>query len=83
MKKLPLLCVAALLVSLTSCKKSYKCECTTDYDGDKVVTNRSISKTTKKTAEAICGDYSQTETYQAISGTGSYSETYNTSCVLK
>jgi hypothetical protein len=48
MKKFPILGIAILLLSLVSCKKAYKCECTTSSNGDSIVTTRDISKTTKK-----------------------------------
>lgn len=83
MKNLPILAVAALALSLASCKKSYKCECTTNYNNDKVVRTHDISKTSKTTAEAICGDYTETDTYTTLSPAGTSTETYATNCELK
>ena len=83
MKKLPILGIAAMLLSLVSCKKAYTCECTTTYDNDVVVSTRDISKTSKKTAEAICGNYSEKDTYTSISPAQTNTETYNTICALK
>jgi hypothetical protein len=84
MKKLSILGIAAMALSLASCKKAYKCECTTNFDADdKMVVTRDIAKTSKKTAEAICGNYSTTETYSTYSPVGTESETALTTCELK
>jgi hypothetical protein len=84
MKKLSILGIATMMLSLASCKKAYKCECTTNFDADdKMVVTRDIAKTNKKTAEAICGDYSTTETYSTFSPVVIESATSLTTCELK
>ena len=84
MKKLSILGIATLMLSLASCKKAYKCECVTNFDADdKMVITRDIAKSSKKTAEAICGDYSTTETYSTFSPAGIKSSTSTTDCELK
>ncbi|MCE3258862.1 MAG: hypothetical protein K0S12_503 [Bacteroidetes bacterium] len=85
MKQLSILPLLLIGASLASCKKDYKCECTTNYSSGKSVSTREIAKATKKTATAICGDYQEvyTDTYNSGSGTVTYTETYNTNCELK
>lgn len=83
MKNLSLLCIATAMISLASCKKEYTCECTTNYDDDKIVTTRDISKTSKSTAEAICGNYSEADTYTNFSPANVTTDTYMTTCALK
>lgn len=85
MKKVILFSFSALAFVFMSCKKNYTCTCTytdTTY-GYQEVTTRDISKTSKKNAEAICGDY--TTVYTDISGSGSStgSDSYAYTCVLK
>lgn len=84
MKKIAVLAIALSTLSISSCKKAYKCECTTsDAYGTRVIT-RDISKTGEKNAHAICGNY--IDTYTGVvpgSSTASYVETINTSCSLK
>lgn len=83
MKNLSILCIATAMISLASCKKAYTCECTTNYGSDKTVTTRDISKTSKGTAEAICGNSSQADTYTNFSPANTTTDTYVTTCTLK
>lgn len=99
MKKITLLAVAALSISLASCRKDYVCECTTTGSGAKVngssvnsgnvktVNKRSIPKATKKTAKSICGGGSQvtTSSYNDPNQGTTYNSEDNssTSCKLK
>lgn len=86
MKKV-LFLTAVTVIALSSCKKTYKCECTSSNSYSTTVTTRDISKTDKKTAEAVCGDESTvyTENYSAGSGTsaGTTVTTTTTDCSLK
>lgn len=55
MKKYSLILpISILLLGLASCKKSYKCTCTSDIDGS--ITNISDYKLTKPDAESACGN---------------------------
>ncbi len=83
MKKISLLAIALFTLSISSCKKAYKCECTTSDAYGTTVSTRDISKTSEKNAQAICGN--STETYTGI-GSGSSTSIVvnsNTSCSLK
>lgn len=53
MKKITLLAVAALAISFASCKKDYKCVCTST-SGSVTVENTITAKTSKKSATAWC-----------------------------
>lgn len=54
-KYLFLLFIPAWVAGLSSCKKDWNCECTTDYGGGNVVTTTTfIPKQTKKDAETAC-----------------------------
>jgi hypothetical protein len=95
MKKLTLLAIACLAISFASCKKDYVCQCTTvgtNYSGSNtitspgvVITKREISKTSKKNAEAICGNSVQTTTssYVQQGVTYSFSDVQTSTCALK
>jgi len=85
MKKITVLAVASLTLTLSSCKKAYTCVCTTTDSNGSLVSTRDISKTSEKTAQAICGNSSQvyTETFNAGSGTSTSSYNSLTSCDLK
>ena len=88
MKKINILAAVAYVLILSSCKKPYTCECTTIYSDGTVVSKRDISKTSKKTAKAICGGGTDvyTETYSSgsgTSGTTAYTDSAVTSCELK
>ncbi len=74
MKKLTLLAFITLSISITSCKKAYQCECvsketssTTNGVANPVSNNsststREISKTSKKNAQANCGNSTEVNT---------------------
>jgi hypothetical protein len=82
MKRIVVLITVGIALGLPSCKKAYTCECTSSDSFNTVVTTREISKTGKKTAEAICGDY--TTVYTPVnSGSGSTTLTESTNCALK
>lgn len=53
MKKITLLAVAALAISFASCKKDYKCVCTSTTSGITIETT-TTAKSTKKSATAWC-----------------------------
>lgn len=97
MKKIILLASVITVASFASCKKAAKCECTTTvtsqtYNGTNsmgnqtqtTVSTRDISKTSKKTAEAICGGGTTTDTYNS-GGTSSNTSITNssTTCAIK
>ncbi|PBQ32792.1 hypothetical protein CNR22_13745 [Sphingobacteriaceae bacterium] len=73
------------MISLASCKKDYTCVCSTNYDSDKSVTTRDVSNSSKKNAEAICGNSTEVYTYTYTNNgvTVVDSETYLTTCELK
>jgi hypothetical protein len=95
MKKLTLLAVTCLAISFASCKKDYVCQCTTvgtSSSGSNtiassgvVITKRDISKTSKKNAEAICGNYVQTTStsYNSQGVTYTFSDVQTSTCALK
>lgn len=95
MKKLSLLAITLISASVASCKKDYVCECvtvgtstsgsTTVNNNAVVVTKRDISKTNKKTAEAICGNYTQTSSssYMVQGTMYSFSDVETSTCGLK
>lgn len=62
MKKIaPIVAIALLAVTFTSCKKNYTCECKTTMNGvSTVASGTSTGKISKKDAEAACnkGDIS-------------------------
>jgi hypothetical protein len=70
MKQIIILIIPAVLLIVSSCKRAYSCECTTiDSLGGTATTKRDISKTSKKTAQAICGNYTSEYTYTDGSST--------------
>jgi hypothetical protein len=81
MKKLGIAIVAAVVLS--SCQKTYVCECSS-YDGFGTNnSSREISKTSKKTAKAICGNSTETYSSPAAQGNGATIITQTTNCELK
>jgi hypothetical protein len=82
MKK-SILSITLVAMYFVSCKKAYKCECTTEDSYSKVVNTKDISKTSKKNAQAICGNSTSvySDPYSSGSSTSPYTE--NTTCVLK
>ena len=98
MKKIILLASVITVASFASCKKTAKCECTTtitsytsngvDVLGNQTqttVSTRDIAKTSKKTAAAICGGGTTTQTQTSTSGSTTYTDIMNTSttCAIK
>jgi hypothetical protein len=95
MKTITLAAIACLAITVVSCKKDYVCQCTTvgsSYSGSStssypgvIVTKRDIPKTSKKTAEAICGDYVQTtsSSYTSQGVTYTFSDIQTSTCSLK
>jgi hypothetical protein len=97
MKKISLLAITALSISFASCKKSYHCECTTVQtssvtngvadtpSSDKNVSIREISKTSKKNAQANCGNSTEEGTSSYSFGSTTYNNVtkYSTTCTLK
>lgn len=57
MKKIITLSLAVVALSLASCKKDYTCTCTASTGGSNTYT---ITKASKKTAQANCASYTQT-----------------------
>ena len=100
MKKITLLAAVLVAVSFASCKKAAKCECTTTssttkngipqttspYVSNSQVTTTEISKTSKKTAAAMCGNTTdvatRTESYPGTS-TDVYVTTTSSTCSIK
>jgi len=97
MKKIILLASVITVASFASCKKAATCECTTTvtsqtYNGvnsmgtssQTTVNTREISKTSKKTAAAICGNGTETSTYNS-GGSSSNTQITNssTTCAIK
>ena len=98
MKKITLLAAVVIAVSFASCKKAAKCECTrsmtsTSTDGVSgtpsnavTVSTREISKTSKKTAAAICGNSTEVTTSSFTNFSGGTSVTtnnYSSTCSIK
>ena len=95
MKKIILLASVITVASFASCKKTAKCECTTTLTGvtsngisqnlgsytESTVTTKEISKTSKKTAAAMCGNEATTTTKADNTGADVYS--YSTTCAIK
>ncbi len=83
--KITFLAIALFTIMVSSCKKAYTCQCTTTDPYGSSVSTRDISKTSKNTAEAICGNSSDVYTQAFNSGSGTATSTYNsiTSCSLK
>ncbi len=96
MKKIVLLAVVIAATSFASCKKAYKCECTRTktgetYNGVAVplvggvstqTETREISKSSKKSATAMCGNSTDTDTYTSTGGNVTI-DSYATTCSLK
>ena len=97
MKKIILLASVITVASFASCKKAATCECTTTvtsetYNGvnsmgtssQTTVETREISKTSKKTAAAICGNGTTTSTYNSGGSSSNTSITNSsTTCAIK
>lgn len=95
MKKITLLAITCLALSVVSCKKDYVCQCTTVGSNSSgsgtavsagvIVTKRDISKTNRKTAEAICGNYTETisSSYVSQGVTYTFSNISTSTCSLK
>lgn len=97
MKKITLLALTALTISFASCKKAYHCECTTVQtssvtngvtdtpSGDKTTSTREISKSSKKNAQANCGNSTEESTSSYSFGGTTYNNVtkYSTTCTLK
>lgn len=95
MKTITLAAIASLAISVVSCKKDYTCQCTTVGSSSSgsatfaspavVTTKRDIPKTSRKTAEAICGDYTQTasSSYTSQGVTYTFTDIQTTSCKVK
>ena len=98
MKKIILLASVITVASFASCKKAAKCECTTtvtSYTSNGVdvlgnqsqttVTTRDISKTSKKTAAAMCGGGTDVQTSTSTSGGTTYTDilSSSTTCAIK
>ncbi len=91
MKKVSILAVTILALCQFSCKKDYTCECkVTSSVGNAYTTTREIPQTNKKTAKAICGNYSSVNTEQIFSASGTnalpvgtVNETTSATCTLK
>jgi hypothetical protein len=83
MKKIGIAILAVVAVSLTSCQKSYVCECTTSDGFGSNYSSREISKTSKKTAKAICGNSTEIYTSPAAQGNGASTLMVTTTCELK
>jgi len=72
MKQVIILAIAAVTLTVSSCKRAYSCECTSvNSIGGTTITKRDISKTSKKTAQAICGSYTSEYNYADASSTTS------------
>ena len=95
MKKIMLLAAVISVASFASCKKAATCECTTtitSYTADGVnilgtnsqstVETFEIAKTDKKTAAAICGNSTTTDTEKS-SGGPTYIMNSSTTCAIK
>jgi len=80
MKKITLLAVAALAISFASCKKDYKCVCTTS-SGSTTVESTSTAKTSKKSATAWCEAGPKTTT--TVNGTPVTNAGTAATCVIK
>ena len=98
MKKIMLLAAVVSVASFASCKKAATCECTTTVtsytengvnilgtQSQTTVETRQISKTDKKTAAAMCGNSTTTDTQSYTSGGSSYTDIMNssTTCAIK
>ena len=97
MKKIILLASVITVASFASCKKAATCSCTTTvntqtYNGvnsmvnqtQTTVSTREISKTSKKTAAAICGNGTDETTFVDSNGTTDTQITKSsTTCAIK
>ncbi|MBP8034390.1 MAG: hypothetical protein KAZ71_07310 [Bacteroidia bacterium] len=99
MKKIILLASVITVASFASCKKAATCECTTTVTGQSTngtaanlsgysnttVTTKEISKTSKKTAAAMCGNGETTQTTTSTFGstTNTQVQTSSTTCAIK
>jgi len=93
-----LLAAVISVASFASCKKAATCECTTTVtsytengvnilgtQSQTTVSTREIAKTSKKTAAAICGNSTTTDTQTYTSGGTTYSDvmTSSSTCAIK
>jgi hypothetical protein len=85
MKKQIIIALASIVLGLAACKKEYTCECTTVDTFGTTNSTHEISKTSKSTAEAICGNSTETYTQSATSASGTTPVTAvaATNCDLK
>lgn len=97
MKKIILLDAVVTVASFASCKKAYKCECSTQETSVSTngnpgtpsnavtVSTREISKTSKKNAQALCGNSTDvtTSSYTTFGTTYVTTSNSSTTCTLK
>lgn len=97
MKKLVLLICIASGTYFTSCKKAYQCECvsketssttngvTNTVSNNSNTSTREISKTSKKNAQANCGNSTEVNTtsYSVLGTTYTTISNVSTTCTLK
>jgi hypothetical protein len=81
MKKITLLAVAFLAISVVSCRKDRTCECTDSTGGVTIVSTTKV-KSTKKDATSWCAAQNGSKTTSTVNGVAVASSSFGT-CKLK
>jgi hypothetical protein len=81
MKKITLLAVAFLAISVVSCRKDRTCECTDSTGGVTIVSTTKV-KSTKKDGKTWCEAQNGSKTTSTVNGVAVASSSFGT-CKLK